>query len=306
VKAESYFSKTKFLLSGEYLVLKGAKALALPLKYGQITQVFRGENSLNLEWLSYEFDNLWFKAVFNKADFSIIETSENASAEFIQKILRAIKRLKPSFSFQNIEKISNRIDFNRFWGLGTSSSLINNLAQMSEIDPFELHFSVSNGSAYDIAAAQLNNAFFYSLKGKKPHFSAVMLKWPFVDKIWFVYSEKKKSSEESVSKFMSIENNEKQISLISELADKLIEASSIIEFGKIIEAHEEIISRVLNTKPLKELLFSDFDGYIKSLGAWGGDFFMAITERPEAYLKNYFNSKAYNTILNYTQIAYEQ
>jgi hypothetical protein len=45
---------------------------------------------------------------------------------------------------------------------------------------------------------------------------------------------------------------------------------------------------------IKESLFSDFDGIIKSLGAWGGDFVMAADHPAE-----YFAAKGYETIVAY-------
>ena len=36
------------------------------------------------------------------------------------------------------------------------------------------------------------------------------------------------------------------------------------------------MSELLDTKTIKELLFPDFSGTIKSLGAWGGDFVLVL------------------------------
>jgi hypothetical protein len=43
-------------------------------------------------------------------------------------------------------------------------------------------------------------------------------------------------------------------------------------------------------------LFSDFDGAVKSLGAWGGDFVLAISNEDPT---TYFKSKGYETIIAY-------
>ena len=51
----NYKSNGKFLLTGEYLVLKGATALALPLKLGQSLDVETLEENENLiYWNAYK------------------------------------------------------------------------------------------------------------------------------------------------------------------------------------------------------------------------------------------------------------
>jgi hypothetical protein len=52
-------------------------------------------------------------------------------------------------------------------------------------------------------------------------------------------------------------------------------------------------------KTVKEALFPDFKGIIKSLGAWGGDFVLVISkENPNEY----FIAKGYETIIPYDQM----
>ena len=59
---ESFYSRGKLLLSGEYLVLKGARALALPTKLGQ-TLSFEKKQSSQLIWKSLDKNGLsWFSA----------------------------------------------------------------------------------------------------------------------------------------------------------------------------------------------------------------------------------------------------
>ena len=50
---------------------------------------------------------------------------------------------------------------------------------------------------------------------------------------------------------------------------------------------------------VKEALFPDFKGIVKSLGAWGGDFVLVISnDNPKAY----FNSKGYEIIIPYSKM----
>ena len=69
----------------------------------------------------------------------------------------------------------------------------------------------------------------------------------------------------------------------------------------MIKEHEDIVSRLISKEKIKDKLFNDFDGEIKSLGAWGGDFILAsaLDKNPT----DYFKSKGFNTVLNYNELA---
>ena len=63
--------------------------------------------------------------------------------------------------------------------------------------------------------------------------------------------------------------------------------------------HEKIISNIIKLKPVKEKLFPDYFGEIKSLGAWGGDFVL-VTGNEET--PNYFKNKGFETFLSYREM----
>jgi hypothetical protein len=68
------------------------------------------------------------------------------------------------------------------------------------------------------------------------------------------------------------------------------------EFCDLLDKHEKVMSEILELPTVKENIFSDLDGSIKSLGAWGGDFVMAVSkDNPTAYFEN----KGYKTIVTY-------
>ena len=72
-----------------------------------------------------------------------------------------------------------------------------------------------------------------------------------------------------------------------------------MEFESLITLHEDYISQIIKQKPIKELLFNDFKGCIKSLGAWGGDFILVTSlEDPSVYFKN----KGFNTIIPFSNL----
>ena len=54
----------------------------------------------------------------------------------------------------------------------------------------------------------------------------------------------------------------------------MLYAETLQEFEAVIQEHESLISTLLGVPPIKNILFSDLPGEVKSLGAWGGDFCM--------------------------------
>ena len=70
-------------------------------------------------------------------------------------------------------------------------------------------------------------------------------------------------------------------------------------FAQGLEEHEKMLSSVLEMKPVKETLFLDFDGTIKSLGAWGGDFVLVISQNDP---KSYFAFKGFETVIPYSEM----
>ena len=77
---------------------------------------------------------------------------------------------------------------------------------------------------------------------------------------------------------------------------------SSLDFNNLIALHEDLVGSVLNQIPIKRLLFSDFEGQIKSLGAWGGDFILASGASSPVY----FKSKGYEVILSYDAMIFSK
>ncbi len=299
-----FTSNGKLLLSGEYLVLKGAGAFAVPVCFSQ-SMVVEETDEESIIWDNFENDKLWFRARIKPKTLQIIETTDRKVAANLIKILNAADELSNGFvrKLNNI-KIINKTDFNLDWGLGSSSTLISNIAYWTDIDPFKLHFAVSSGSGYDIACARSNGPLFYSLINKNPHTEKVDFNPEFAGNINFVWLGNKKNSADEVSSFGRIKKRfHHEIEDISQLSDSLAYAPSLKDFDYYIKEHELIISRILKKKPVKEELFRDFFGEIKSLGAWGGDFIMVTSPRPYSAVKKYFSGKGLNTVLTFNEMV---
>lgn len=63
-----------------------------------------------------------------------------------------------------------------------------------------------------------------------------------------------------------------------------------------IDKSEQLIGEALNLPQVKTQLFSDFPGAVKSLGAWGGDFIMALASDSNFDTRGYFHENGYTTV----------
>ena len=156
----------KFLLTGEYLVLKGALALAIPLKLGQSMTVETCQET-SLKWDAYKPDGPWFSVTLNPKSLDIIDCDDQPKAEKLSQILKAVKQLNPAAVKDGLH-FETRLDFNPNWGLGSSSTLIANLARWANVNPYELLKMTFGGSGYDIACATAEGPIYYQLSTSEP------------------------------------------------------------------------------------------------------------------------------------------
>ncbi|WP_159948635.1 GYDIA family GHMP kinase [Polaribacter septentrionalilitoris] len=307
---KNFYSNGKLLLTGEYLVLDGAKALAVPTKFGQDLTI-ESIQEPQIIWGSFtNTGECWFEAVFDLAKLRLVSTTFNSDkegntdviAETLLEILKEAKRLNPSFLITNGGFIvKTELTFPRNWGLGSSSTLINSIATWANVDAFTLLWNSFKGSGYDIACAQNESPIFYQIQNKKPIVNQVDFNPDFKENVFFVHLNQKQDSKEGIAKFRESQQDfSNEINRISEISHQLLETKSITTFNDFIVEHEKIISSIIKLKPVKERLFPDYFGAIKSLGAWGGDFIMATgnEETPK-----YFKEKGFETILPYNDMV---
>ncbi|HCO83183.1 MAG TPA: GHMP kinase, partial [Arenibacter sp.] len=97
-------------------------------------------------------------------------------------------KLNPSFlSTSQGYEITTALNFPREWGLGSSSTLINNIAQWAQIDAYVLLWNAFSGSGYDIACAQNNSPIIYQLKNSRPIVHSASFNPTFKSDLYFVY-----------------------------------------------------------------------------------------------------------------------
>lgn len=291
-----YYASGKLLLFGEYLVLKGARSLSIPLRYGQKMKVVPvGADQIN--WVSKVLENEWFSARFTN-QLELIETTDEQVADSVLHLLKLIYDENPTLFSGGLD-FRLEADFPMEWGFGSSSTLISLLAQWSGADPFKLLKNSFGGSGYDVACATADSPIIFH--AGKNSTKAVELSENITSKLLFIYSGKKQKSKNEVLRFEEIPVSENQIQQMNTLIDSVIPCEDIEKLEALIEQSERMLSEILTFEPIKKSTFRDYPHSIKSLGAWGGDFFMA-TYRNEEVAREYFSNKGYEIQFNYDQI----
>lgn len=300
----------KLLLTGEYFVLDGALALALPVRFGQTLEVGTGGlgSPSHLHWQSLDADRTcWFSASFDLADFSPIEFSDEKTAHTLQAILQKCRQQNPEFLSSTVNRppstVSIRADFPRKWGLGTSSTLIAAVAKWAGVDPYKVLFETLGGSGYDIACAFAEGPILYQLDGQQPEIQDVAFYPDFADQLYFVFLGQKQDSREGIRRYR--ERAGQLAHLLPEISDltrRFLAARTLPELDAVIVEHENLVAAALDLPRAKSLYFNDFWGEVKSLGAWGGDFVLVTSPRPEAETRCFFNEKGFDTFLPYREM----
>ena len=295
----TFKSHGKLLITGEYFVLNGAKALSIPTSYYQTLKVDKIESKI-ISWKSYDNKkNIWIYGDFKLPNLEIINDSTDELL-YLQKLLLEIKKLNPQiFKLKNGYKLESNMNFDRSWGLGSSSTLICNLSKWSQTDPYQLLWAVSKGSGYDIASSIHESPIVYQINNKNPIINKVQFKPKFHENLFFVHLNKKQKTDDEINLFQKIIIDDDVINQITQITDDIVKCDEMDEFKNLIIKHENLTSNTLNKKTIKEKLFNDFSGEIKSLGAWGGDFALVIGDVNSA---EYFKNKGYETIISFNSM----
>jgi mevalonate kinase len=297
----TYRANGKLLLTGEYLVLHGAKAIAMPLNVGQQMSVSIDSERNNILWQAFYQNQLWFSCELDAFDLSILATTDTEKSVTLVRILQEIKSLKSDFSLAPGTQFKTTIEANPEWGLGSSSTLLSLLSQFANVDPFVLNELVFQGSGFDIACATADGPILYQ-RGLPAE--PVLLDYPFAEHLFLIYSGRKKKTAAEVNTFLNGKSvSEQLIEEASSMSREFLLCRDQDEFNLLIRMHEALISKLIGKMALKPMFFADFKGEVKSLGAWGGDFFLASTTKWSFdEVKKYFENKGLMTAFKWNDL----
>ncbi len=306
---QAFYSHGKLLLTGEYLVLDNATALAIPTKKGQSMTIDSYTSSM-ISWKSYDhLGNCWFDFIFSFSELTTLlsTTKGNQLQHTLITLLQTAQQINPNFLSNQEEgyKIETCLEFDRSWGLGSSSTLINNIAQWAKVDPFILLEKGFGGSGYDIACAQHNTPITYIRNNNSPIIKNVSFDPVFKDNLFFIHLNKKQNSKESITHYRAQNNKtiDQAINIVNTYTSQFINCETLSDFILLIHQHESLISNIIKTATVKDSFFPDYTGGIKSLGGWGGDFILVTGTLNDMV---YFKKKGFNTIISYSEMIYSK
>jgi len=255
-------------------------------------------------WKSMVNNGLWFYSELLLPDFQLVRTNNADLSQTLQKTLKTAKKLNPRFlTSRHLFQATSVMDFDPTWGIGSSSSFISNVAYWADCDPFILNNQLFNGSGTDIACARSMSPIIFELKDEKAEYRKASFYPPFSKQLYFIYLNRKQNTRESIQKIKLQDFSDEEIQLISTITLEMEKAAELKTFQRLADEHEAILGGIIQEMPVKTRHFFDFDGSVKSLGGWGGDFIMVASAASEVYVRNYFNNKNLNIIFRYDEIV---
>ncbi len=295
-------------MTSEYGVLDGALSLAIPTRYGQRMTVKQTRKS-DLYWKSYDLNNEeWFMAQISLYDFSAVKTTDDKKAAYLKKLLKGAVRLNSEFlSKWNGFDVKTYLGFDKEWGLGSSSTLTYMVAQWADVNPLLLHFKCFDGSGYDVACAGAELPITYQMEDGTINYTEIDFDPAFKNKLYFIYLNKKQSSKEGIEYyFKKAKQRKTMVKKQTAITESMLKCNSISKFIELIKQHEALVAEHLSLETVSQKYnLTDFDGGIKSLGAWGGDFILAASELGEEAVKAYFNVKGFPTVIPYEDMIFQ-
>ena len=302
---ETFYGHGKLLITGEYFVLDGAKALAVPTKFGQtlrVTTLHANDNLLY--WVALNNQNKpWLNLVFDTADFSCINAKQDEAVR-LTKILQEARKLNPDFLTKtNDTAVETRLEFPNEWGLGTSSTLIHCVAAWAKVDGYELLKNTIGGSGYDVACAGDDSAILYQIKNANSETLPVNWHPSFSNYIYFAYLGKKQLSSEGIQYYKTkLQDKTYAIAKLNCITESILACTELKEFENLVNEHEDLIAGQLKMTKVKDSLFNDYWGSAKSLGAWGGDFVMLTNQRSVDDIKAYLSEKNITIVFGWNEL----
>jgi mevalonate kinase len=189
--------------------------------------------------------------------------------------------------------VTTRLEFERNWGWGSSSTLTDLIAQWTGVDAMALHFATSKGSGFDVASARADGPIMYRKTGEDSAdwHGVESGHWPTAH-FGLVYLGAKQDSQVEVAKARRLPLRD-EIEAISRLSHQLAAGQTAEEWASTAKELEARTAEWIATPQVQDR-FPDAPATLKSLGAWGGDFALAICPDPEDLA--YFSRKGFQTL----------
>lgn len=266
------------MLCGEYAVIIGVEALAVPVSVGQWMHVWEfdspgGEHRILWEAKDREGAS-WLNESFALplGDVGLEERDE-------RKIIHQLLAMAPENTWKpgKSYRIETQLEFDRSSGLGSSSTMVSNFARFANLDAQAIQQQLFGGSGYDVAVAEVGKGLVFWKDGENNHWGPWTIS-PSLTHDWkVVFLGEKQNSRNSLSdvnaRLQEIQNDEFMLHQLQQVAGavKMAQQVSMVEAG--LEMWQALLSMGLGLQtPYQHFGFQPVKGGLcKWLGAWGGD-----------------------------------
>lgn len=175
---------------------------------------------------------------------------------------------------------------------------MNNLAEWANIDAFTLNEISLGGSGYDVAVAKEKSAVMYS-RFPERRYEKIDFQPDFRDQLLFIHLNQKQDSREGISHYRSKPRSAEMIDFYTDLTKTIVDCTSLEMFSDLMTIHEQKLSNFLQVPTVKEKYFQNCPSFVKSLGAWGGDF--VLTSKFGDY-KDYFKKQGFTKVFDWSEL----
>jgi len=284
--------------------MEGAKALAVPLKLGQSLTVKNSEQN-QLIWEAKSPAGLWFNTILKLPTLEVLETNNQIFTNRLVLLLKNAKKLSKNFLNETIGiSVETELGFNPEFGFGSSSTLVFCVSKWANVNPYLLQQKTFGGSGFDIACADAKGPITFLRTGDDIEIKNVELSPKITNNLFFVYLGKKQQTSKSIKYFKkNAAYTNSDIDRISAITNEAVKVESIEDFEALLIEHEQLMSSVLQTPTIKSSCFPQYDGCVKSLGAWGGDFVLISSRNSKQEISQQMKSLGFNTVFSYSDLV---
>lgn len=302
--APSFYARGKLLLTGEYVVLDGALAIGLPTRLGQSLEVYPTPGADLLHWQGLQpDDSCWLQVTLRIDDLAIVEGSDDAAARRLQGVMHEARRLSGGQFPPVGGQVRTRLEFDRHWGLGSSSTLLAMVAEWAGVDMYQLANATFGGSGYDLACARAQGPVLYQKRDGRGHVIHLPFRPPFSEYLYFVYSGSKQDSREGIHHYRQ-QAQPPPVDAISAISLEMAHTTGFDHFCALLQRHEALIGEAVGMTPVGKTRFAQAPGIVKSLGAWGGDFLLCASAAPANDVRTYFAKQGMTNIFGYQDLIH--
>jgi len=276
---QTFFAPGKILLAGEYTVLLGLEAHAVPVKSGQWLEFFAYNTPDN------QAPTVHFKAFDDRGEIWLENVYDLDSDAWRNPPVPELNAFDTILKFVNDEfwepqtsyRLETRLEFGRETGLGSSSTFIALMSQCFRLNPQKLQEHIFGGSGYDVAVACLGKSLSFWRNDKGAHYRPWKLPSELTQNWHVVFMGKKvnsrKSSTAILEKLEEILTEPFYKQQFERVLSIVRDAETTASLEAALEMYQMLLAQLLEMEtPYKQLGLKPVkQGLCKWLGAWGGD-----------------------------------